>query len=151
MSGYSRSCSRADSSILLVAQCAAALSIMPASAPSCWTQGVTAASYNEYAILVSPWVGDFIGETIGEARSSCQPGVLSAIGWIVATPLALRARPKSPRVPQRAVARVGLRAAGELAVEPRRQRPVRVQIKVGAGRGQRRVFRQRRTVHDETR
>src|SRR5262249_36084404 len=51
MSGYSRSCSRADSSILLVAQCAAALSMMPASAPSCWAQGVTAASYNEYAIL----------------------------------------------------------------------------------------------------
>jgi hypothetical protein len=54
MSGYSRSCSRADSSILLVAQCAAALSMMPASAPSCWAQGVTAASYNEYAIWVSP-------------------------------------------------------------------------------------------------
>src|SRR5262245_48282422 len=51
MSGYSRSCSRADSSILLVAQCAAALSIMPASAPSCWMQGVTAASYKEYDIL----------------------------------------------------------------------------------------------------
>src|SRR5262252_3468645 len=54
MSGYSRSCSRADSSILLVAQCAAALSMMPASAPSCWAQRVTAASYNEYAIWVSP-------------------------------------------------------------------------------------------------
>src|ERR1700757_3366033 len=54
MSGYSRSCSRADSSILLVAQCAAALSMMPASAPSCWAQGVTAASYNEFAIWVSP-------------------------------------------------------------------------------------------------
>src|SRR5262249_9028972 len=50
MSGYSRSCSRTDSSILLAAQCAAALSMMPASAPSCCTQGVTAASYNEYAI-----------------------------------------------------------------------------------------------------
>ena len=43
MSGYSRSCSKADSSILLAAQCAAALSMMPASAPSCWAQGVTAA------------------------------------------------------------------------------------------------------------
>src|ERR1700730_4582319 len=51
MSGYNRSCSRVDSSILLVAQCAAALSMMPTSAPSCWAQGVTAASYNEYAIL----------------------------------------------------------------------------------------------------
>src|SRR5215471_8213387 len=57
MSGYSRSCSRADSSILLVAQCAAALSMMPASAPSCWAQGVTAASYNEYVIRVSPSAG----------------------------------------------------------------------------------------------
>src|SRR6186997_1148793 len=54
MSGYNRSCSKADSSILLAAQCAAALSMMPASAPSCWAQGVTAASYNEYAIWVSP-------------------------------------------------------------------------------------------------
>ena len=35
-------------------QCAAALSMMPASAPSCWAHGVTAASYNEYAIWVSP-------------------------------------------------------------------------------------------------
>ena len=35
MSGYSRSCKRAGSSILLAAQCAAALSMMPASAPSC--------------------------------------------------------------------------------------------------------------------
>src|SRR6516225_1165075 len=51
MSGYNRSCSRADSSILLVAQCAAALSMMPASAPSYWAQGVTAASHNEYAIF----------------------------------------------------------------------------------------------------
>src|SRR3954471_11704012 len=42
MSGYNRSCSRADSSIVLAAQCAAALSMMPASAPSCWAQGVTA-------------------------------------------------------------------------------------------------------------
>src|SRR5262245_37487074 len=50
MSGYNRSCSKADSSILLAAQCAAALSMMPASAPSCWMQGVTAASYKEYAI-----------------------------------------------------------------------------------------------------
>src|ERR1700693_3338566 len=57
MSGYNRSCSRAGSSILLAAQCAAALSMMPASAPSCWAQGVTAASYNEYAIWVSPSVG----------------------------------------------------------------------------------------------
>ena len=40
MSGYNRSCNRADSSILLAAQCAAALSIMPASAPSCWAQGL---------------------------------------------------------------------------------------------------------------
>src|SRR5262249_29695731 len=54
MSGYNRSCSRANSSILLAAQCAAALSIMPASALSCWAQGVTAASYKEYAIWVSP-------------------------------------------------------------------------------------------------
>src|SRR5262245_3920793 len=54
MSGYNRSCSRAVSSILLAAQCAAALSIMPASALSCWAQGVTAASYKEYAIWVSP-------------------------------------------------------------------------------------------------
>src|SRR5262249_12448432 len=54
MAGYSRACSRADSSILLVAQWAAALSMVPASAPSCWAQGVTAASYNEYAIWVSP-------------------------------------------------------------------------------------------------
>src|SRR5262249_19255062 len=60
MSGYNRSCSRADSSILLVAQCAAALSMMPTSAPSCWAQGVTAASYNEYAIWVSP-SGGFYG------------------------------------------------------------------------------------------
>src|SRR6516225_3067933 len=54
MSGYSRSCRRADSSILLAAQCAAALSMIPASAPSCWMQGVTAASYNEYDIWASP-------------------------------------------------------------------------------------------------
>src|SRR6187551_3376960 len=57
MSGYNRSCSRADSSILLATQCAAALSMMPASAPSCWAQGVTAASYNEYATWVSPSSG----------------------------------------------------------------------------------------------
>src|SRR5476651_1787046 len=57
MSGYSRSCSRAASSILLAAQCAAALSMMPASAPSCWAQGVTAASYREYAIWDAPSVG----------------------------------------------------------------------------------------------
>ena len=62
MSGYNRSCSRADSSILLAAQCAAALSMMPASALSCWAQGVTAASYKEYAIWVSPPGG--IGETM---------------------------------------------------------------------------------------
>src|SRR5580693_1986332 len=80
MSGYKRSCSKADSSILLAAQCAAALSIMPANAPSCWAQGVTAASYNEYAISVSPSGGDFMGETIGEARCSCQPVLLFAIG-----------------------------------------------------------------------
>ena len=72
MSGYNRSCSRANSSILLAAQCAAALSMMPASAPSCWAQGVTAASYKEYAIWVSPSGGIFKGETIGEARTSCQ-------------------------------------------------------------------------------
>src|SRR5205807_271798 len=70
MSGYNRSCSRADSSILLVAQCAAALSMMPASAPSCWAQGVTAASYNEYAIWVSP-SGGILWERLGEARSFC--------------------------------------------------------------------------------
>src|SRR5271166_606447 len=72
MSGYNRSCSRADSAIVLVAQCAAALSMMPASAPSCWAQGVTAASYNEYAIWVFSFGWDFMGETIGEARFSCQ-------------------------------------------------------------------------------
>src|SRR6476661_2089718 len=62
MSGYNRSCSRADSSILLVAQCAAALSIMPASAPSCWAQGVTAASYSEYAIWVFSFGVGFYGK-----------------------------------------------------------------------------------------
>src|ERR1700691_3168670 len=72
MSGYNRSCRRADSSILLAAQCAAALSIMPTSAPSCWSQGVTAASYKEYAIWISPSGGDFVGKTIGEAWSACQ-------------------------------------------------------------------------------
>src|ERR1700736_3676012 len=72
MSGYNRSRSRADSSILLVAQCAAALSMMPTSAPSCWAQGVTAASYNEYAIWVSPSGGILWERPIGEARSSCQ-------------------------------------------------------------------------------
>src|SRR5438105_14926613 len=61
MSGYNRSCNRADSSILLAAQCAAALSMMPASALSCWAQGVTAASYKEYAIWVSPSGGIFVG------------------------------------------------------------------------------------------
>src|SRR5262245_3080853 len=54
MSGYNRSCNRVDSSILLAAQCAAALSMMPASALSCWAPGVTSASYKEYAIWVSP-------------------------------------------------------------------------------------------------
>src|SRR5205085_923955 len=64
MSGYNRS-SRTDSSILLVAQCAAALSMMPASAPSCWAHGVTAASYNEYAIRVSPFGGILWGDHRG--------------------------------------------------------------------------------------
>src|SRR6476646_9563906 len=69
MSGYNRSCSRADSSILLAAQCAAALSMIPASAPSCWAHGVTAASYREYAIGIAPlWETE--RQTIGGARSS---------------------------------------------------------------------------------
>src|ERR1700758_335436 len=45
--------------------------MIPASAPSCCAQGVTAASYSEYAIRVSPSV-ELMGETIGEAGSSCQ-------------------------------------------------------------------------------
>src|SRR5262245_18112928 len=73
MSGYNRSCSRTDSSILLSTQCAAALSMMPASAPSCWAQGVIAASYKEYVIWASPSGGIFVGELTGEARSCCQP------------------------------------------------------------------------------
>src|SRR5579862_783702 len=72
MSGYNRSCRRTDSSILLTAQYAAALSMMPANAPSCWTQGVTAASYNEYDIRTSPLGRDFMPETIGEAWFACQ-------------------------------------------------------------------------------
>jgi hypothetical protein len=47
-------------------QCAAALSMMPASAPSCWAQGVTAASYTEYAIWVSPSCGIDTREPHGE-------------------------------------------------------------------------------------
>src|SRR6516164_1196966 len=66
MLGYSRSCRRADSSILWAAQCAAALSMMPANAPSCWMQGVTAASYNEYDIWTSP-EGGKLGELIHTA------------------------------------------------------------------------------------
>jgi hypothetical protein len=46
--------------------------MMPASAPSCCAQGVTAASYNEYAILGFSFGLDFMGETIGEARASFQ-------------------------------------------------------------------------------
>jgi hypothetical protein len=40
------------SSIWLAAQCAVALSMMPANAPSCWTQGFIAAAYIEYVIQV---------------------------------------------------------------------------------------------------
>src|SRR6185312_13411974 len=71
MSGYNLSCSRADSSILLAAQCAAALSMMPASAPSCWAHGVTAASYREYAIGIDPsWETE--RQTIGAGGAPLQ-------------------------------------------------------------------------------
>src|SRR6516225_4509567 len=88
MSGYSRSCRRADSSILLAAQCAAALSMMPASAPSCWMQGVTAASYNEYDIWASPKGGILWVETIGGSQFACQQFTEAGIlGELITTPL----------------------------------------------------------------
>ena len=69
MSGYNRSCSRADSSILLVAQCAAALSMMPASAPGA---GGYSRVVQRICHLGFSFGWDFMGETIGEAQSSCQ-------------------------------------------------------------------------------
>src|SRR5215471_8610090 len=77
MSGYSLSCSRADSSILLAAQWAAALSMMPASAPSCWAQGVTAASYNEYAIWSPPGLG--FHETDDKPSQAADAGYCAAL------------------------------------------------------------------------
>jgi hypothetical protein len=72
MSGYNRSCSRADSSILLVAlrgrlvddagQCA---KLLGAGGYSRVVQRICHLGFS------FGW--DFMGETIGEARSSCQP------------------------------------------------------------------------------
>jgi hypothetical protein len=64
--------------------------MMPASAPSCWMQGATAASYNEYDILASPSGGILLQETIGEAWFACQQltetGILDEL---IITPLSV--------------------------------------------------------------
>ena len=71
MSGYNRSCSRADSSILLAAQCAAALSIMPASAPSAGRRGLQLRHTMNMPFGFFLRVG-FYGRDQMEALSSCQ-------------------------------------------------------------------------------
>jgi len=76
MSGYNRSCSSADSSILLAAQWAAAFSMMPASAPSCWGAGGYGSVIQGICHLGFSVGWNFMRETIGEARSVCQqPGI----------------------------------------------------------------------------
>src|SRR3954449_7389393 len=72
MSGYNRSCSRADSSILLATQCAAALSMMPASAAKLLGAGGYSRVVQRICHLGFSFGWNFMGETIGEARSSCQ-------------------------------------------------------------------------------
>src|SRR5215467_9533224 len=71
MSGYSRSCSRADSSILSVAQCGGLIDDACQCAKLLGAGGYSRV-VQRICHLGFSFGRDFMGETVGEARSSCQ-------------------------------------------------------------------------------